>query len=203
MGAAVAAVSLRGVPWLRARFQRRRRSRRPSTISVVSLIPGSTGGLRRSSTTRSRSSRRPIRGSRSSRSSTSGSACDVRGEARRGDAADRVHRPVHRRALARRERSARQPDEVREGASVLQQVQPGGDRRGHRRQGPGHRDPDRRLRPGAAATTASSSARRASTPTTRRRPGRSSRPTRSRSPRRPAWPATPRWARATTPPAGS
>ena len=44
---------------------------------------------------------------------------------------------------------------------------------------------------------------RASTRTSRRRRGRRSRRTRSRSRRRPARPATPRWARTTTPPAGS
>ena len=115
---------------------------------------------------------------------------DVRREARRRDAADRVRGAVHRRADARRQRPARRPDRRGQGAAVLLEVQPGGPRRGHRRRRARssrcRRAPTRR----PCTTTASCSRRRASTRTSRRRRGRRSARTRSRSPRRPARPAT-------------
>ncbi len=104
---------------------------------------------------------------------------DVRGEAGRGHAADRLHRAVHRRSHARRQRTARRPHERGEGTAVLLQVQPRGHRGGHRLEEAGRRSPDRGLRAGAPLQPQALRSSRARTRTSRRRPGPRSRPTRS------------------------
>ena len=74
----------------------------------------------------------------------------LRGQARRGDAADGVRGAVHRRSHARRPRPAGKPHAVFQEAPVPQEVQQGRPRGGHRREGTGHRPAEGRLRAGAA-----------------------------------------------------
>ncbi len=173
------------------------------TISVASLIPGSTPAAIQQFNAAGRAVREgePVDQGQAGRVPVDGA--DVRREARGGDAADGVRGAVHRRPHARRQRPARRPDRrtrrrCRTSPSTTRRSSP---RAPTRRAGSSRcrRAPTRRR----CTTTASCSRRRASTRTSRRRRGRRSAPTRSRSRRRPARPATSRWRRTTTPPAGS
>ena len=126
---AVAAASLLG---------RRARPRPPAvdgaaktvTISVASLIPGSTHAgdpaVQRAG--------RPVREGQPDDQGQAGRVPvdrpDLRRQARRRHAADRVRGAVHRRAHARRQRPARRPDGRGQEAAVLLEVQPGRPRRG-------------------------------------------------------------------------
>ena len=173
------------------------------TISVASLIPGSTKAATQQFNNQVEEFEKANPTIKVKSVEYQWTGPTFAAQARRRHAADRVQGAVHRRPHARRERPARRPDHAGQGAAVLQEVQPGRHRRGHDVERQDRRPCRPRRTRRRCTTTASSSRRPGSTRTSRRRRGPRSRPMPSRSRRRPARPATPRWARTTTPPAGS
>ena len=127
------------------------------TISVASLIPGSTQAAIEQFNAQVAEFERANPSIKIKPVEYQWTGADVRGEARRRNAADRVRGAVHRRPHARRQRAARRPDVACEGAALLREVQQGSPRRRHRREGPDHRPAEGCVRAGTALQPASSS----------------------------------------------
>ena len=122
-----------------------------TTISVASLIPGST----KAATTQFNNQVKQFEKGQSWHQGEVGPSTSGRG--RHSPPSSRLA-PCRRSSPCRSPTDARlgttaslrRPHQVREGAAVLQAVQPRRDRRGHVLEGQDHRGPDRRLRAGAA-----------------------------------------------------